>query len=147
MLVVGGTALLLTLLYLAIWEPMVKARNQRSAALESSRQIAVRLEQAAAQVQSAGGRRGGTAAGQGQSLISVVDVASKQGSLGKPPSRIQPEGERTVRVWFEDIAFDALVRWLGDLQTRYGVGVQTFDVEPGSAPGQVNVRLSLSRGA
>lgn len=143
---VGALALLLTAVYLAIWEPLTQAHESRSAALESSRALAIRIEQAAAKLQgSRGGATAAATAGRTLSLMAAVDQASKQTSLGKAPSRMQPEGDREVRVWFEDVSFDALLRWLNDLQTRYGVSVQTLDVEPQDAPGRVNVRLSLVR--
>ncbi|MGH8516912.1 MAG: type II secretion system protein GspM [Panacagrimonas sp.] len=143
----GAVVVLLTVLYLAVWEPVVDAHRQKVEALESSRLLAIRLEQAAAQVQRAGGQRGsGANTGRSLSLMAAVDQASKQGSLGRSPTRIQPEGDREVRVWFEDVSFDAMVPWLADLQLRYGVGVQTLDIEPQATPGKVNVRLSLVRG-
>lgn len=145
MLGVGGVVLLLTVLYLAIWEPVVKGHANRAAALESSRALAVRLEEAAVLVQSQRGRNPAATAGRGMSLMAAVDQASKQGPLGKGPSRIQPEGDREVRVWFEDVSFDALLRWTAILHASYGVSVQTMDVEPQAAPGQVNVRFSLVR--
>lgn len=145
MLVFGGAALFITVLYLAAIEPLMKAHDGRSAALQSSREIALRLEQAAALVQSQRGRTPAATAGRGVSLMAAVDQASKQGQLGKGPARIQPEGDREVRVWFEDVSFDALLRWTADLQARYGVSVQTMDVEPQSTPGRVNVRFSLVR--
>lgn len=145
---VGALIVLVTLIYLLVWEPIVDAHRQRVQALESARLLAIRLEQAAAQVQRAGGGpRAGAAAGRGLSLMAAVDQASKQGTLGKSPTRIQPEGDREVRVWFEDVSFDVLVRWLAELQTRYGVGVQTLDIEPQSTPGKVNARMSLVRGS
>ncbi len=144
----GATVLLLTVLYLAVWEPVVDSHRQRVEALESSRLLAIRLEQAAAQVQRSGGQRGGAGnAGRSLSLMAAVDQASKQGTLGRSPTRIQPEGDREVRVWFEDVSFDALVPWLADLQVRYGVGVQTLDIEPQATPGKVNARMSLVRGS
>lgn len=142
---VGAVVLLFVVLYLAIWEPMTKAHQQRESSLASARSIAVKLEEAAAKLQASNGRNPAATAGRGLSLMAAVDQASKQGSLGKEPTRIQPEGDREVRVWFEDVSFDAMVRWLADLQTRYGVAVQTLDVEPQSTPGKVNVRLSLVR--
>lgn len=145
MLGVGGVVVLLTLIYLLIWEPVTQAHAARSAALESSRALAVRLEQAAQQVQALRGRNPAAVAGRGVSLMAAVDQASKQSALGKGPARIQPEGDREVRVWFEDVSFDGLVGWLAELQTRYGVSVQTMDIEPQPAPGRVNVRLSLVR--
>ena len=145
MVVVGGAVVLITLVYLLIWEPMVNAHAARTTALDTARAQAITLERAAQQVQVLRGRNPAATAGRSMSLMSAVDQASKQGSLGKGPSRIQPEGDREVRVWFEDVSFDAMVRWLADLQSRYGVSVQTLDVEPQAAPGRVNVRLSLVR--
>ncbi|MGQ0530233.1 MAG: type II secretion system protein GspM [Panacagrimonas sp.] len=145
MVVLGSSVVLITLLYLLIWEPLVKAHSERAQALQTSRALAVRLEGAAQQVQTLRSRNPAATQGRSMSLMSAVDQASKQGSLGKGPSRIQPEGDREVRVWFEDVSFDAMVRWLADLQSRYGVSVQTLDVEPQAAPGRVNVRLSLVR--
>lgn len=142
---VGAAALLVTLLYLLMWEPMMQSRQQRMAGLEAARAVAIKLEQAAVQVHQSQGNAPPAAAGRGMSLMAAVDQASKQGSLGKSPSRIQPEGDTEVRVWFEDVAFDGLVRWLAKLQTGYGVSVQTFDIEPQATPGRVDVRLSLVR--
>lgn len=143
---VCGAAVLLTLLYLALWEPLVTANRERTLALDSARALATRLEQAAQQVQQAGGRAGPAASqGRGVSLMSAVDQASRQSGLGKGPSRIQPEGDGEVRVWFEDVSFDAVTRWVFDMQNRYGVRVQTLDVEPQGDAGRVNVRLSLVR--
>lgn len=144
----GTVVVVLTLAYLLVWEPLAESHRQRVQALESSRLLAIRLEQAAAQLQRAGGPAGGASqAGRGLSLMAAVDQASKQGTLGRSPTRIQPEGDREVRVWFEDVSFDALVRWLAELQGRYGVSVQTLDVEPQATPGKVNARLSLVRGS
>lgn len=143
MLGVCSLVVLVTLIYLVVWEPITNAHSNRTLALEASRALAVRLEQAASQVGQVRhvqprGTRGG-------SLMAAVDLASKQSGLGKGPSRIQPEGDREVRVWFEDVSFDLLVSWLSSLQTRDGIGVQTFEVEPQASPGRVNVRLSLVR--
>ena len=80
-----------------------------------------------------------------EKIATVVDQATKNGTLGKAPSRLQPEGDAEVRVWLDGISFDALVRWLSDLETRQGVRVQNADIEKQDAPGTVNVRLSLVR--
>lgn len=138
---VGGIALVLTILFLAVWEPAVKAKRERAAGLESARVIAQKLEQAAAQVQAG---PSGALAGRGVSLLAAVDQATKQSGLGKAPTRMEPEGDREVKVWFEAVPFDGVVPWLAMLQDRYGISVQTLDVEPESI-GLVNLRLSLVR--
>ena len=147
MLVVCVSVVVVTALFLGVWEPLVNGHAQRSAGLASARELAVKLEQAAQKVLAQRSSGAATAVNRNISLISAVDQASKQSSLGKSPSRIQPEGDKEVRVWFEDVSFDAVVRWAAQLQTRYGITVQTMDVESQSTAGQVNVRFSLVRGS
>ena len=140
----GGIALGLILAYLLVWEPLATARQQRELDLRSARALAVQLEELAG----VAGRAGRPAIqGKDQSLLAVVDQSRKASALTKPPSRLQPEGEDTVRVWLEDVPFDGLMRWLGDLQSRYGVRVDNADIERESGPGLVNARLTLMRGA
>ena len=50
-----------------------------------------------------------------------------------------------MRIWLDDVPFDALVRWLGDLHTRYGVRVEAANIERESGPGLVSARLTLMR--
>lgn len=143
-LAAGGVILGLVVLYLGAWEPAVHASHARQIALEDARALATLLETLAVEVQRNRGAGGGTA-GAGQSLLSVVDQSRRASALTKPPSRLQPEGDTTVRIWLEDVPFDALLRWLADLQLRYGVRVDTADIERESGPGLVNARLTLVR--
>ncbi|MBI3171196.1 MAG: type II secretion system protein M [Hydrocarboniphaga effusa] len=140
----GAAALALIVIYLALWQPVTQSRSSRETALTEARALAIRLEALALEVQRNRGA-GGTIAGANQSLLAVVDQSGKASSLGKTPSRLQPEGDNTVRVWVEDVPFEAVMRWLNDLQTRYGVRVDNADIERQSAAGLVNVRLTLVR--
>jgi general secretion pathway protein M len=139
----GGVVLGAVILYLAVWEPLANARHQQHADLAAARALAVQLEVLAA----SGPRGAGPAAGAGQSLLAVIDQSSKASALTKPPTRLQPEGDDTVRIWLDDVPFDVLLRWLGELQSRYGVRVDNADIERESGPGLVNARLTLVRGA
>ena len=138
----GGGALILILFYLAVWEPLGKSQTRRETALTDARELAMRLELLATQSQR--GRNTNVVAS-GQSLLSVVDQSAKTSAIGKPPSRLQPEGDNTVRLWFEDVPFDSVLRWLNDLQQRQGVRVSDADIERESGSGLVNVRLTLVR--
>lgn len=140
----GAVVLSVIILYLAAWEPLVTGRQQRLTALEDARALATLLETLAVEVQRSRGAGGGTA-GAGQSLLTVVDQSRRASQLTKPPTRLQPEGDAAVRIWLEDVPFDALLRWVGDLQLRYGVRVDTADIERESGPGLVNARLTLVR--
>ncbi|HUR41619.1 MAG TPA: type II secretion system protein M [Verrucomicrobiae bacterium] len=140
---VGGIVLAGVILFLGVWEPMVAARKERREALDDARAVAAMLEQLAVEKQR---NRGPAAAGSAsQSLLAVVDASRRASGVTKPPSRLQPEGDATVRIWLEDVPFDALLRWLAELQQRHGVRVDTADIERESAPGLVNARLTLMR--
>lgn len=143
----GGLALAAILAWLLVWEPLAQARTARETALADARAVATQLETIAAELQRGAPARGGAVQGAGQSLLAVVDQSRKASSIQRPPSRLQPEGDTTVRVWLEGVPFDALVRWLNDLQVRYGVRVDSVDLERKGAPGTVDARLTLMRGA
>lgn len=144
MLAAGAVFVAGAVLYLGVWEPVAQAGRERQLALEDARALATMLETLAVEVQRGRGTGTGTA-GAGQSLLSVVDQSRRASALTKPPSRLQPEGDAMVRIWLEDVPFDALLRWLGDLQLRYGVRVDTADIERESGPGLVNARIALVR--
>ena len=141
----GGGVVLLTLLYLLIVEPINLHHQQAAQRLETARATAQELERAAALVGAAGPR---SPRGSGNaSLLTIVDRSLKGSKIGKPASRIQPDGDTRVRIWLEDVSFDALIAWLGDLQQHQGVRVGTADIDKTSGQGLVDVRLSLERGA
>ena len=137
----GGAALGLMILYLAVWEPLAGAKHQREVDLQAARALAVQIESLALLAPRAGSTV--ALAGAGQSLLAIIDTTRKASAVTQPPSRLQPEGDNTVRVWLEDAPFDGLLRWLGELHTRYGVRVETAEIERESGPGLVNARLTL----
>ncbi|HVT35838.1 MAG TPA: type II secretion system protein M [Nevskiaceae bacterium] len=136
----------IALLDLALWEPLVHAHEKREKSLAESRALAQRLESLAPDAMRArGGGGGANAALRSMSLLAAVDQSAKSGTLSKPPTRLQPEGDDEVKVWLEATAFDSVLRWINELDTRYGITAQTIDIDKESTPGQVNVRLSLVR--
>ena len=142
MVAVGGIVTTLILFFLLVWEPIVLAHERRAQALGEARALAQRLEQVAAD------SRGGApraAVNRSQSLLAAVDTAGKSPTLGKAPSRLQPEGENEVRVWFEDVPFDKLVRWISQLETRYGLRISAAEFERRAGAGLVNARLTVTR--
>lgn len=142
---VGGAVVLLTLIYLLLWEPAAHARQQQAAALADARALAERLEIIAATVQKARASGVGAVQGREQSLLTLIDQQGKSSELGKAPTRLQPEGENEVKIWFEDVPFDALSRWMATLEGRYGVQISAAELERRSGAGLVNARLTVVR--
>jgi general secretion pathway protein M len=145
LVLLAAAAVAMTLFFLLVWEPLAQAHHRRADELQAARALAERLEVIGAEVQR-NRRSGGTQAPDiSTSLLAAVDLSARAGTLSKPPSRIQPEGEREVRVWLEAVSFDSLLRWLGEIEARYGIQVQTADIERVERPGLVDARLSLVR--
>jgi len=82
-----------------------------------------------------------------RSLLAVVDQTAKQSGLGRAIKRVEPDKEDSVRVWFEQVAFDDMVRWLSSLRQSYAVEVDTVTIDRQPQPGMVNARLVLKGGA
>lgn len=146
MVLIGGIAVVLMVVYFGVWEPVqAQKKNLEKAVLE---QHAVRdwMQQAAAEIDLLRGRskrNSRTAGSPGRSLLAVVDQTAKRGKLGPALRRVEPEGTSAVRVWLDQASFDDTMRWLTGLQRDHGIFVSTITVDRQDASGIVNVRLSL----
>ncbi len=142
-MLVGAAAVAVAILFvdMAIWRPAAHARSANAARLDDARQVAEQLERAAGLVP----HTNAGAQASGGSLMAIVDEASKSGELSKPLTRMSPDGDTQLRVWIEDVTFDSLTHWMYSLQTRYGVRVDSVDIEQQPTPGTVNARLTLKK--
>jgi len=82
-----------------------------------------------------------------QTPVVVVDTTLRARNLLSAMRRSQPTTSTGIRVEFEDVAFDALVLWLGDLSSRHAMHVQagSLSVAARAEPGRVNATLTLER--
>lgn len=133
------------LLWAGIWQPIHHWRDERAQDLAAARDSAIQLEHLAAVKAQIPQADSGRSATQGASLLSAVDIATHQGGLSAPPSRIQPEGDSRVRIWFTGIPFEVLVHWIDSLHSHFGIEVDTAEVERKDTPGIVDARLVLVR--
>jgi general secretion pathway protein M len=141
-LAVGAVFVAGFLAYAAVFEPLRRTRVAREQALSEARSLAVRLESIAAEV------KRGAATGSlvpGQSLLAAVDQASKATTFGKD-AHLQPEGDNVVKVAIDNVPFEAVVRWIHDLQARYGVRVDAAEFDRQPDPGRVNAHLTVVKG-
>ena len=92
-------------------------------------------------------QRGGPGKAGDQSLLALVDQTARRSGLHDALRRVEPDKDSSVRVWFEGVAFDDMVRWLSDLTRNDGVGVDVVTVEKQPRSGIVNARLVLTGGA
>ena len=78
----------------------------------------------------------------GDSVLSMVNQSARP--LGIGFKRYEPNGERGVNLWLEQVPFDQVVRWLELLERDYGViAVDISVTSRRDEAGLVDVRLNL----
>lgn len=143
----GAVVVLLALIYAFVWVPLDKGQQSMSASIAT-------WERSLADLQPLSGLRlGGQNTGQAtrinsqQTPVVVVDQSLRARGLDHSLKRSQPTTSNGIRVEFEDIAFDDLVLWLGDLSAQYGMHVTTGSMSAGSqaGPGRINATFTLEQ--
>ena len=128
------------------FRPLLTTAAHNGAVVEEHRALLDEITQLAAR---RGPQRGGAPAGGGsdQSLVLVVDRTTRSSGLSAYLKRNQPDGTDSIRLRFEDAPFDNLLAWLVEMQSTYGVGAISANIDASRSPGRVNCNLVLSRTA
>lgn len=144
---VGIVAAALILLWALVWLPLDRANRGAEANLERWRGAFADLQVVAANLGASGtAASAAQAVSNGDSPVVIVDRTLREHSLNNTAKRQQPT-PNGVRVEFENVAFDQLVVWLGDLNSRFAMEVQagSLSLAPGGGPGRINASLTLER--
>jgi general secretion pathway protein M len=142
-MVVGGAVLAAIIIgWTLIWMPLGNGAATLRESVSDKQRLLANLRRAEALAPS--GAAPVAAAGT-QSLVVLVDRTHREHGLGGKLSRNQPDGSDGIRVTFEQASFDALVAWLGTLQSDHGVRVENASFNAGREPGVVSATLVLRR--
>ena len=130
-------------LYLGIWMPLDRGQKSLSLSVDTWKTALADLRPLKGQLQSSGS---GQTTGRDQSLVVIVDNTLRERGLYSALQRSQPTAGNGIRVEFENVAFDDLVLWLGDLSNNYGLQVQSGSFSnPQDSEGRVNSTVTLER--
>jgi len=128
------------LLYLVLVLPFQSASHRIASRLEKKAADLAYMRQAAPRLVAASS---GAAVNSNESIVVLVDRTAREAGLGGALRDQSPNGQG-VRLRIEGAPFDALVAWLGTLQSQYGVAIEAAVVGSVS-PGIVNASLTLTR--
>ncbi len=143
-LIIGIVALGGIIMYFMLWEPFTTERTQLENIISSQKATLDWMNETAAEVQQLRNQsKTSSVKTRKQSLLSLIDKSTRTGALSKANKRIEPKGERQVRVNFKEVSFTELMRWLGQLHNQHQVQVSTITIEPQHTPDKVKVRLIL----
>ena len=144
---VGALIVLLALVYALVWVPLERNHSEKIGSVNDWQRSLAELRPLKSAAQSATQSGSPAAASIGQAPIIVVDQTLRSRGLEQYRRRSQPTSSNGIRVEFENVAFDDLILWLGDLSAQYAMHVQAGSLSAGSrsGPGRVNATLTLER--
>ncbi len=143
---VGAIVVVLSLIYGFAWAPLDRNHSQVTASVSDWQQSLAELRPLRGVAQNSTSTAPRAATSQ-QSPIIIVDQTLRSRGLEQFRRRSQPTTSNGIRIEFENVAFDDLVLWLGDLADQYGMHVQAGSLSAGgrSGPGRINATLTLER--
>jgi general secretion pathway protein M len=143
---IGGFVVLVALIYGLAWSPLDRKHDEAASSVANWQQSLAELRPLKGVMQNTKTPQTGAAATR-QSPIIIVDQTLRSRGLEQYRRRSQPTTSNGIRVEFENVAFDELVLWLGDLADQYTMHVQSGSVAAGTraAPGRINATLTLER--
>jgi len=143
----GAAVVVIALLYAFVWAPLDSGHK----ALQSN---VVVWERSLAELRPLKGLQAASTStqptvqgGAQQTPVVIVDLTLRARGLDRSLQRSQPTTSNGIRVEFENVAFDDLVLWLGDLGTQYAMHVSSgsLSVASRAGPGRINATLTLER--
>ena len=142
----GGIVAVIALFYALIWLPLDKGQKTLAADVAAWERSLAELRPLKNMPAAATGGAQSRPVSQ-QTPVVIVDQSLRARGLDRSLKRSQPTTSNGIRVEFENVAFDDLVLWLGDLSTQYAMQVSagSFSAANQSEPGRINATLTLER--
>jgi general secretion pathway protein M len=144
---VGAFFVVIALIYGFLWSPLDRNQKAAAASVDNWQRSLAEL-QPLRSLAASGNMAINTAVPDSQQApIIVVDQTLRSRGLEQYRRRSQPTSSNGIRVEFENVAFDELVLWLGDLSDQHGMHVKagSLSAVSGSGPGRINASLTLER--
>ena len=125
--------------FLVIWIPIYEYKEKQRDSYEKSLDLLLYLqstEEEARSVKVEGAKRMS-----GQTLLTKVTRTAK--TAGIQPSRLQPEGNDSVSIWFDSVSYRELMLFLERLQSREAIYVIQLSIDKGNQSGKISSRVTV----
>ena len=138
-LIIGGILAIPLIIWMLIWQPLLKANSAAETKLEQRRKAYAWMQQAAAQIQSMRGSVPQSAALSGSPQQQITGAAA---ALSININRIEPQSSGRYSVWVAKTDYSSAVQFIETLSvagmTLYSANITLLD-----SPGSVSLRASL----
>ena len=147
MVLIAAILITMSILYLAIWSPIVTNRDSKLKRVEAKRDTIVWMSQKKQEVEHLKRINPNmfNSATDKRSLLAIVDTSAKQMGVRPAITRIEPKGEDSVQLYVENIAFDYLIVLLGELERRNNIEVADASFNRSDQVGKISGRVILNR--
>jgi type II secretory pathway component PulM len=138
--VLAGAAASVALLLFVAWMPVERRVSHLQDSVRGKQADLAWLQSVAPQLNVL---RNAVPASGGQSLVVLVDGIARQAGIARSVAGSQPGDDGTLSVRMEQVSFDSLINWAGELVQHHGVRVVSANVDGGSAVGTVSATFVL----
>lgn len=139
-MVLAGTAAAVALLLFAAWLPVERRVSRLEDSVRTKQADLAWLQSVAPQL---GALRTAANATSGQSLVVVVDAVAHQTGIARSVAGSQPGDDGALNVRLEQVPFDSLINWAGELVQHHGVRVISANIDSGTGVGSVSATFVL----
>ena len=125
--------------FLVIWLPIYEYREKQRDSYQRSLDLLLYLqstEEEARSVKVEGSKRMS-----GQTLLTKVTRTAK--TAGIQPSRLQPEGNDSVSIWFDSVSYRELMLFLERLESREAIYMIQLSIDKGNQSGKISSRVTV----
>ncbi|MGO1691606.1 MAG: type II secretion system protein GspM [Marinobacter sp.] len=147
-LTVLAIAVLLGVLYFAVWRPVANFHDQAAANKENASELVAWMQSNEPVIRRLGSSGAGPAATSadvpvdGRALMGLVTRSAR--ASGLTLQRFEPSGDSAIRVWLEAVPYSEVAAWLEMLNGKHGVVIDQAALDRAGEPGRVSVRLTLA---
>ena len=143
----GAVVVLIAVLYSLVWVPLDTGHKALAEDVAVWQRSLADLKPLKGQQPATASGNATVIAGANQTPVVIVDQTLRARGLDRALKRSQPTTSNGIRVEFENVAFDDLVLWLGDLSSQYAMQVSSGSMSTSSqsAPGRINATFTLER--
>ncbi|MCG7199721.1 type II secretion system protein M [Marinobacter pelagius] len=143
-----GIAVLVGILYFAVWQPVTGFHDRAASARDNAAELLSWMQANEPVIQGLAGASSSSAAAtadkpaDGRALMALVTSSAREAGLAL--QRFEPSGDDAIRVWLDGVPYADVASWLERLNTENGVVIDQAAMDRGNDPGKVSVRLTLT---
>jgi len=145
MLTLMSAAVLLTLLYLLLWEPVFKSLEEQQLKQQSQKKILLWMTDAQKEVQELRSSGNTLSPHSNQPISTLVERSAISSGIRNNIYKINSDKKQQLKVQFKSVEFDRITQWLAKLQNDYGVMAKFISINKTDKSGMVSCRVTLQK--